>query len=847
MSRRSYLGFLAVVATLVAVFGVVGSWFGVRIGARLKRSVQVEQTVLAESVARNVESYVARVSGTVRSVLRFPDLWEGDPKVLASERYRILTGIYPEIRTAAFVEPNGEIYSTDRSGAFQPMGVHLDDLAEADALRAILGRPAGKRSFWVTVSSLFRYVPELDGVTSAPVLLFVQQVLFDGLPAGVVLVPYEIDFLVEHFVRAAGRGAGRDIHFVTQDGLAVYSSVPDWLYRRVPQFAARSADGAGAFTGEFSVPEDGRALLGAVAPVVMGDALWGVAVTTPLEGVFQTEREVLLPVVVGAAVLVVLLCALVYLFFRRVHSYLRQITVFKAAAEQSGSGITIYDAHGRFVFANPAFGRILGVEPPDLVGRGLDVLEDRFVDRDRLEEVQRHFRNGDPWQGELQLDNPARDGAVFVHSNLTPILEDGRLIGFVGAQRDITDSVRQQQELERYAARLREKTDELEHAKRRLEQDIEARKRAEQEKAVLERKLRRSQTLEAVGQLAGGVAHDFNNLLGSILGCVYVLQLAVPEQAQVQDDLQRIRELCKRGGDLTRQLLSVARKGRSRVGPVNLAGVLRSVHLLLRRTVPQGVRVVFDVPDGLPEVRGNPSNLMTALLNLGLNARDAMPDGGDLRVEARVVPGGEDPWVVVTVQDTGAGIPEAIQDRVFEPFFTTKDPGKGTGLGLSSVYAAVQEAGGEISLASSVGEGTVFTVTLPAAGPRSEAAVREGRNHPLTPGEVLVVEDEDPIAAMLCGVLADHGYRVVRVATGIEALEQIRDRGDDIGLVCLDLLLPGVGGIDLYRLLQGVAPDLPVLFVTGREDLVGQMDPDLPHLPKPFTAEELIRAVETVL
>ncbi len=844
MNRRSYLGFLAVVAALVAVFGVVGSWFGVRIGARLKRSVQVEQTVLAESVARNVESYVARVSDTVRSVLRLPNLWEGDPKRLVAERYRILTGIYPEIRTAAFVEPDGEIYSTDRSGTFQPMGVHLDDLAEADALREILGRPAGRRSFWVTVSSLFRYVPELDGVTSAPVLLFVQQVRFDGLPAGVVLVPYEIDFLLEHFVRAAGLGAGRDIHFVTQDGLAVYSSVPAWLYRRVPRFVARSGTGAGAFTGEFSVPGDGRALLGAVAPVVMGDALWGVAVTTPLEAVFQTEREVLLPVVVGAAVLVVLLCALVYLFFRRIHAYLRQITVFKAAAEQSGSGITIYDAHGRFVFANRAFGQIMGVEPPDLVGRGLDALQVRFVDRERLEEVQRHLGSGQPWQGELQLDNPDRDGAVFMHSNLTPIREDGRVIGFVGAQRDITDSVRQQQELERYAARLREKTDELEQAKRRLEQDIEARKRAEQEKAGLERKLRRSQTLEAVGQLAGGVAHDFNNLLGSILGCVYVLQLAAPGESPAQDDLQRIRELCKRGGDLTRQLLSVARKGRSRVGPVNLAGVLRSVHLLLRRTVPQGVQVVFDVPDDLPEVRGNPSNLMTAFLNLGLNARDAMPGGGVLRVEARA-DGGRS--VRVTVSDTGTGIPRAIQDRVFEPFFTTKDPGKGTGLGLSSVYTAVQEGGGEISLASSVGEGTVFTVTLPAAEPRPGTAAREGRDHPLTPGEVLVVEDEDPIARMISGVLADHGYRVARVATGIEALERIRDRGDDIGLVCLDLLLPGVGGIDLYRLLQGVAPDLPVLFVTGREDLVGQLDRDLPHLPKPFTAEDLLRAVETVL
>ncbi len=396
------------------------------------------------------------------------------------------------------------------------------------------------------------------------------------------------------------------------------------------------------------------------------------------------------------------------------------------------------------------------------------------------------------------------------------------------------------EELER---RVRERTAELEEAKRRLEADIAAREKAEAERERLREELQRARILEAVGQLAGGVAHDFNNLLGSILGCLYVLRLGADDEARVE--LDRIHELCKRGGELTRQLLAVARRRGGKVGSVRLDGLLDEVRVLLERTLPKHIRLSVDLEPGLPPVRGDRSLLSVALLNLGLNARDAMPQGGCLRVRARAV----GPEVVeVAVEDTGVGIPPEIQDRVFEPFFSTKAPGKGTGLGLSMVYATVEECGGSVSLRSGPGRGTTVVLRLPAERTGAEAgegARGEGREgHPLTSAPVLVVEDEDDVARMIEGFLGRHGYRTLRARNGLEALEAVRDHREELGGVLLDLVLPEVGGDAVFRFLRSLVPDLPVLFITGREDRARWLDGATPVLAKPFGEAELLRAVE---
>jgi PAS domain S-box-containing protein len=404
-------------------------------------------------------------------------------------------------------------------------------------------------------------------------------------------------------------------------------------------------------------------------------------------------------------------------------------------------------------------------------------------------------------------------------------------------------------ELER---RVAERTADLERAKRELEDDIAARRRAEQEKATLEWELRQSRVLEAVGQLAGGVAHDFNNILGSVIGCLYAARLQAGADPGLREELERAQALCKRGGELTRQLLTVARRRPGRPEPLAVAGLFEEARFLLERTLPKAIALAIELEPGLPLVRADRSMFTAALLNLGHNARDAMPRGGTLRISAfrQAEPGvGGREWVVVEVSDTGVGIPWALQDRVFDPFFTTKAPGEGTGLGLSMVEAAVRECGGLVSLRSEPGVGTTFTLRFPSEGAGAGRPIGDagGARHPCTASPVLVVEDEENVARMIVQILEAHGYTILRAATGVEALERVHEQRGDLGLVILDLVLPELGGEEVYRLLKGLAPEVSVLLITGREDRARALAPGAPLLPKPFTPEELLESIAELL
>ncbi|GAB4258553.1 MAG: hypothetical protein Kow0092_06250 [Deferrisomatales bacterium] len=364
---------------------------------------------------------------------------------------------------------------------------------------------------------------------------------------------------------------------------------------------------------------------------------------------------------------------------------------------------------------------------------------------------------------------------------------------------------------------------------------------AEEERNRTEAKLRRAQTLEAVGQLAGGVAHEFNNILGGVLGCAYLLALEGESPPCREHELDRIRNLCKRGGDLTRQLLAFARRVPGKRTLLDPAELVEEVRRLLGRTIEKTVTIRAEVATGLPPLHADRSVLTTALLNLCLNARDAMPEGGEmvLRAEARA------DRVLLSVSDSGPGIPEEIRERVFDPFFTTKPAGEGTGLGLAMVYTACREMGGDVDLRCPATGGTTVTLSLPAARPPGPPAATDERSspHPCTSGWVLVVEDEEQIARALLTALEGAGYRVVRASTGLEALDALRHLGEELGLVVLDLVLPELTGHQVLRVLSGLAPHVPVLVVTGREDLAPEEIPGARLMVKPFTTDEFLDAV----
>lgn len=361
-----------------------------------------------------------------------------------------------------------------------------------------------------------------------------------------------------------------------------------------------------------------------------------------------------------------------------------------------------------------------------------------------------------------------------------------------------------------------------------------------------ENELRRSRVFEVVGQLAGGIAHDFNNILGSIVGCLYSARLQAAGRPELVAELDRAQALCKRGGDLTRQLLTVARRRPGTIEPLDLGPLLEEAGELLQRSLPKTVKLKVSSPRGLPPVHADRSTLTAALLSLGLNARDAMKGGGELQISALLRKGarGRPRRVVVEVSDTGVGIPEELRAKVFEPFYTTKAPGEGVGLGLSIVDATLKECGGTVSLRAREGGGTTIALELrPVRCPRA----RPGRPEepaafaPAPGARVLVVEDERDMARLVSRVLANAGYECLGAETGLEALERVRDHRESLRLVVLDLMLSELGGEEVFRLLRGIAPEVPILLVTGREDLARALAPAELVLPKPFTAEELLR------
>ena len=381
------------------------------------------------------------------------------------------------------------------------------------------------------------------------------------------------------------------------------------------------------------------------------------------------------------------------------------------------------------------------------------------------------------------------------------------------------------------------------------------------EKRRLEAQAHQAQKLDSIGRLAGGMAHDFNNLLSVVLGYSDLALRALPADSEVEHLLTVIREAGQRGAALTSQLLAFARKQPAATRLLDLAELVGGLQGLLRRTLGEDVELAFDLAPGAGRIRADPAQVEQVLMNLVINAREAMPDGGRMWVSARRVeaatttpsgsPGAE-PHVALSVRDSGCGMSEEVQERLFEPFFTTKDTG--TGLGLATTYGIVRQAGGGIEVESRPGEGTCFTVwfpivgEVPAALPAAADAPAGTAEMPAGSETVLVVEDEPMVRNLVCRVLESQGYRVLVTESGREALERVRRSGARPELLLTDLVMPGLGGEEVARLLQAELPGLKVLLMSGYSDRAPATGPGAPRLlPKPFTPASLTRAVRATL
>lgn len=494
---------------------------------------------------------------------------------------------------------------------------------------------------------------------------------------------------------------------------------------------------------------------------------------------------------------------------------------FRALVENSREVLLLIDAEGRITYSTPSVEAQFGWRADHVTGRRLaDFLhpEDQKPVSERLSNLV--SRPGDRTMTEARFRHA--DGTYrSVDTVVTNRLHEPGVASLVFDARDITEGRR------------------------------------------LEEQLRQAQKMEAVGRLAGGVAHDFNNLLTAILGYCNLALEDMPVGAPNRRDLEEIRDAGERAATLTRQLLAFSRRQTLQPRPVNLSELVRQIEKMLCRLIGEDVALETILADDLPRVKADPSSIEQIVVNLAVNARDAMPSGGRLLIEtarvdldqsyadthATVVPGS---YVRLAVTDTGEGMDASIRARVFEPFFTTKPQGKGTGLGLSTVYGIVKQSGGYIWVYSEVGHGTVFKIYLPlvdgaAVAPSQETAAAPAAAVSET---ILVVEDEDAVRGLTCEVLRRRGYHVLEAAHGVDALKVVDGHKAHIDLLLTDIVMPYMNGRDLAAQMATLRPTTKVLFVSGYTDHVvarQELAAGAPFLQKPFTPDVLARKVRSVL
>jgi hypothetical protein len=515
--------------------------------------------------------------------------------------------------------------------------------------------------------------------------------------------------------------------------------------------------------------------------------------------------------------------------------------------ENSADGILLMDCAGTIEWANSAFTALTGHSLPELIGSNPGTWTSGWHPPNLFPEIRETMLAGRSWQGRIR--NRRKDGSTYSEEiTVAPIRDaSGAISHFLAIQREIVARSETEQRIPGGPGIW--------------EPGLEA-ARGALVSSALEEQLRRAQKMEAVGHLAGGAAHDFNNLLTVINGYSDLLLSRKESPENAQKYLQLIRDAGERATTLAARLLTFGRPMAQESRILDLNEVVTDVSTLLRRLLPANIELTHKLEPRLDPVRADAGLMEQVLMNLVVNARDAMPEGGRLDMEtANVEPNagsagceGMPPgrYVALTITDTGVGMDESTRERLFEPFYTTKPAGVGTGLGLSTVHRIVKQSAGWIFVQSERGKGTKVSVYLPGA--QGEAAA-DLLQPPTTPergsGTILLVEDNAEVLQFAADALGSIGYTILSASNGHEAAEWARNFAEPIDLMVIDLMLPDGKGRDIAERLTAIRPGLAVLFVSGypqHPDLtVGQPLPGSGFLPKPFSADALGLSVQAAL
>lgn len=504
---------------------------------------------------------------------------------------------------------------------------------------------------------------------------------------------------------------------------------------------------------------------------------------------------------------------------------------YRSIFENSVEGIFQSTPGGQFLSVNPTMARIYGyTSPEEMIAEHTDIEQRHYVEPARRAAFKRLLEKQSFVQG-FESEVYRKDQSTFWASENVRVVRDdeGRVVYYEGTIEDITE-----------------------------------RRRTEEALRESEDRLRQAQKMEGIGQLAGGMAHDFNNILTAICGYSDLTLRRLPSGHPVRRNVEEIKKAGDRAASLTRQLLAFSRKQILQPKVINLNVVVPEMDKMLRRLIGEDIDLLTVLEPKLGTVKADPGQIEQVILNLAVNARDAMPKGGKLTIETANVYLSEEyasehiachagHYVMLAVSDNGSGMDEATKNRIFDPFFTTKGIGKGTGLGLSTVYGIVKQSGGNIWVYSEIGKGTSFKIYLP----RFDEVVEDQQEDPTetqlsTGGEiVLLVEDEEMVRQMARQILEMNGYQVLEACHGKEALVVSEQHKGHIDLMVTDVVMPQMGGRELAERLAITRPDTKVLYLSGYTDEAivhhGVLDDDVNFLEKPFTTDAFAQKVHEVL
>jgi len=496
----------------------------------------------------------------------------------------------------------------------------------------------------------------------------------------------------------------------------------------------------------------------------------------------------------------------------------------RAILDASRDAIICVDGKGDVKFASQSTERIFGWPPTELVDRPVDALLAKDADAGGLEVLARAAEQ--TGKAIFEIEAIRRDGTAFpcevVVSQANTDVEGGELL--VGTFRDKT-----------------------------------AQRQAQQEKDTLAGQLLQAQKMEALGQLAGGIAHDFNNLLTVVTGNADEVLEVLSEDPSGNEELiaslNDIAGAAARASELTSQLLAFGRQQRLRVESLDVNARLRDLERMLRRTLSENIQFSLDLTSELGRVEVDPGQFDQVIMNLVINARDAMPQGGELTVKTGAFESGAHSWVRVQVQDTGCGMDSAVRDRIFEPFFSTKGPGHGTGLGLSTAYGIVDQAGGSLTVESTPSVGSTFSLILPATAAQAARVENEAERKaiPQLRGTetILLCEDDGSVRELTARVLSKAGYDVLVASRPEVALELAAQAGSRIVLLVTDVIMPRMNGLELVNALRTKGHHLEALFISGYAAPVLEQEQiraaRASFLRKPFTSHELLSNVREIL